>query len=222
MRIYDRLLSLTLFQGLSHDDLSTIVESTRFDFRTFAKGETIVLAGTPCTHLFIVMSGTVEVSTLSDDHSYGLTESLSPPLLLEPERLFGLRQYYMRTVKTTTDCQVLVIEKQAVMQLSADYLIVRINLLNTMATGSQRSQQQPWRTSPETLAGRIVRFIEQHALRPAGPKLLAIKMEQLALELNASRLDISHALHDLQDRGLVSLRRGTIIVPALEEALRNW
>ena len=220
-KIFERLQSLPLFQGLSHADLSAIVETTRFDFRTIAAGQTIVNADTPCTHLFIVMNGHVEVTTRSDNRSYSLSEQLAAPLQLELERLFGLRQSYTRTVKALEECQVLVIEKQAVMRISAEHLIVRINLLNTMATNSQRSQRQPWRPSPETLAGRIVRFVEQHALRPAGPKTLSIKMQQLAYELNDSRIDVSTALHELHDRGLVSLGRGHIFFPALEEALRN-
>lgn len=221
-KIYDRLLSLPLFQGLSHKDLSSIIETTRFDFRTYAQGHPIISNEMPCTHLLILMSGVVEVTIWSDDRSYSLSERLEAPLLLEAERLFGLSQFHARNFKALEDCRLLAIEKQAVLRLTADYLIFRINLLNAIATLSQRQLRQPWHPAPKTLAGRIVRFVEQHALRPAGQKTMRIKMIQLASELNDSRLDVSRALHDLQSRGLVSIGRGVFTFPALEEALRDW
>jgi DNA-binding IscR family transcriptional regulator len=44
-------------------------------------------------------------------------------------------------------------------------------------------------------------------------------MEQLALELNDSRLNVSRVLNQLQRDGLVELHRGKIVVPQLERLL---
>ncbi|MBQ2498172.1 MAG: winged helix-turn-helix domain-containing protein, partial [Prevotella sp.] len=56
-------------------------------------------------------------------------------------------------------------------------------------------------------------------LRPAGPKLLHIKMTRLASELNDSRLNVSQTLNRLQTAGLLTLGRGRIDIPALERLL---
>ena len=44
-------------------------------------------------------------------------------------------------------------------------------------------------------------------------------MQQIADELNDSRLDISHALNDMQHDELLSLHRGRIEIPLLERLL---
>ena len=44
-------------------------------------------------------------------------------------------------------------------------------------------------------------------------------MEQLGLILNEGRMSISKMLNDLQEQGLVSLRRGEIYIPQLEALL---
>ena len=44
-------------------------------------------------------------------------------------------------------------------------------------------------------------------------------MEQLALELNDSRLDVSRALNAMQADGLLVLHRGRIEIPSLERLL---
>ena len=44
-------------------------------------------------------------------------------------------------------------------------------------------------------------------------------MQQLAAELNDSRLDISQALNQMQADGLLTLHRGRIEIPMLERLL---
>jgi predicted transcriptional regulator len=44
-------------------------------------------------------------------------------------------------------------------------------------------------------------------------------MEELAMVLEESRLNVSKALNNLQDRGLVELKRKEIVIPALERLI---
>jgi hypothetical protein len=44
-------------------------------------------------------------------------------------------------------------------------------------------------------------------------------MQQLGRELNDSRLDISRALNEMQSDNLISLHRGRIEIPTLEQLL---
>jgi DNA-binding GntR family transcriptional regulator len=44
-------------------------------------------------------------------------------------------------------------------------------------------------------------------------------MKQLANELNDSRLDISNALNEMEEDGLLNLYRGRIEIPMLERLL---
>ena len=54
---------------------------------------------------------------------------------------------------------------------------------------------------------------------PAGAKTFYILMKQLANELNDSRLDISNALNEMEEDGLLNLYRGRIEIPMLERLL---
>jgi ABC-type metal ion transport system substrate-binding protein len=76
-----------------------------------------------------------------------------------------------------------------------------------------------WRRAPQTLEDRIVRFLLDHAVYPAGPKSVQILMTRLAMEVNDSRLNVSRALNAMQQRGLLRLHRGHIEVPSLERLL---
>ena len=88
-----------------------------------------------------------------------------------------------------------------------------------MATESQRLRLQQWRQAPQTLRERITRFLFSRCIYPAGPKTFYILMNQMAADLNDSRLDISRALNDMQAGGLLALHRGRIEIPMLERLL---
>ena len=64
-------------------------------------------------------------------------------------------------------------------------------------------------------------FLYSRSSRPAGRKELIIDMVALAGELTATRLRVSQMLNDLNDRGLIELRRRHILIPSLETLLQK-
>ena len=219
MTIYDQLLQFTLFQGMSHADLMEVVTHTKFGFQKLFPGKRIVKEGDACTHLYFLTHGMVECETASDDHSCRVVEYVSAPYTIQPERIFGLTQRYTTTVKTASLCNLITIDKQEVLLLLDTQLVFRLNMLNMLAAETHRMSHRAWRSAPQTLRERIVRFFFSRCLYPAGPKTFYILMQQMAQELNDSRLDISRALNQMQADQLLTLHRGRIEIPMLERLL---
>lgn len=219
LQIYDKLLQFSLFQGMSRDDLELVAGHTRFGFVKVAQGKTVVKEGTACTHLHFLINGTIRVENRSDDHSYTVVEQMQSPFLLQPEIIFGYHQRYTLTVTALTDTNFITIDKDEVVRLSEDFLVFRLNLLNIFATQTQKLSRQSWRHCPQSLRERLVRFFVQHCIYPAGPKTFHILMNQLADELNDSRLNVSRALNAMSHDGLLILHRGRIEIPLLERIL---
>lgn len=219
LQIYDQLLKFALFQGLSRDNLAQVAGQTKFGFLKVSAGQVVVSEDDACTQLYFLLSGLLRADTRSDDHSYSVVEQLQAPFILQPEAIFGYNQRYTHTFRGQADCSFITISKDEVMRLSEEFLVFRLNLLNLYATQSQKLLRQPWRHRPDTLADRIVRFLSQHCVYPAGPKTFYILMTQLAAELGDSRLDVSRALNQLQRDGLLHLHRGRIEVPHMEHLL---
>jgi len=219
LQLYDQLLQFPLFQGMSRDDLSLIAGHAKLDFQKLAQRTVICREGDVCNHLCFLLSGTVSLDTRSDDGSYSLTEQLSAPAMLQPEALFGYQQRYTHTFSALTPVALLRLDRSEVVRLSEDFLIFRINLLNHLSTKTQKLLHKPWRRCPQSLEERIVRFIAQRCIHPAGHKTLHILMTQLAAEVGDSRLDVSRALNRLQRDGLLTLHRGRIEIPQMERLL---
>ena len=219
LQIYDRLLQFPLFQGMSRDDLEIVAGHTRFGFQKVTAGRQIIHAGDPCTHLYFLINGTLKIETFSDDNRYSVIEQMSSPYILQQESIFGYYQRYTHNFYALTDANFLTLDKEEVVRLSEDFLVFRLNLMNHLATQSQKLIQMQWRRSPLSLRERIVRFFFQHTLYPAGPKTFHILMERLAEEVNDSRLNVSRALNRMQESGVIELHRGRIEIPQLERLL---
>ena len=219
LQIYDRLLQFPLFQGMSRDDLEIVAGHTRFGFQKVTAGRQIIHAGDPCTHLYFLINGSLRVETFSDDSRYSVIEQMSSPYILQQESIFGYYQRYTHNFYALTDANFLTLDKEEVVRLSEDFLVFRLNLMNHLATQTQKLIQSQWRRNPLSLRERIVRFLFQHTLYPAGPKTFHILMERLAEEVNDSRLNVSRTLNRMQETGVLELHRGRIEIPQLERLL---
>ena len=202
MDIYDRLLQFTLFQGMSHAELMQVAGHTKMDFSKLAAGKRLIREGDPCTQLIFLTAGTLQAESHSDDHSWHVVEQVGAPYILQPTQLFGITQRYTTTFRTLTPCSLITLDK-----------------LNTLATEAQRLRHTNWRQAPDNLRQHITRFFFAHCLYPAGQKTFHLLMTQLAQELNDSRINISQALNQMQDDGLITLHRGRIHIPMLERLL---
>lgn len=219
LQLYDQLLQFPLFQGMSRDDLAQVAGHTRFDFQKQEPQRVIVKAGEPCTHLYFQLSGTVAVESVAAGRGYVVSEQLAAPYILQPEAIFGYHQCYTHTFRAVDSVGLLRLDRQEVVRLSDQFLVFRINLLNMFATQTQKHAWQLWQDPPQSLTERIVRFLASHCLQPTGSKTFHILMTRLAAEVGDSRLDVSHALNSLQDQGLLTLHRGRIEIPQMEQLL---
>lgn len=219
LQIYEKLLQFPLFQGMSRDDLEMVAGHTRFGFMKVGKEATIAKEGSACTHLYLLINGSVRVETYADDHGYRVVEKMQAPYILQQEAIFGYNQRYTHHFIAQTDASFITIDKEEVLRLSEDFLVFRLNLLGYFATQTQRLFRQPWRQCPHSLRERLIRFFVQHSVYPAGAKTFYILMNRLADELNESRLEISRALNSMQQDGLLSLHRGRIEIASLEQML---
>ena len=216
LQLYDKLIELPLFIGISTDELSDIVGQTKFGFHKLAVDRPLVSTDDKCTQLFFLMSGTLRVVSYADNYRYRIEEELSAPAVIQPEHLFGLQQRYTKDFIAHTDCSLLSLDKAEVLRLLDSYLIFRLNLLNSISMQAQRMSRIPWRQQSSDIRQQFVNFLRLRCLTQAGCKVLRIRMEELSKELHQSRLNVSRMLNALQNEGLLTMSRGIIIVPQLE------
>lgn len=219
--MYDTLLQLPLFQGLSKEDLTNILAKVKLHFLRFKDDEVILEASTTCDLFMFIIKGAISATTISPDGSYEVTEFVHAPCLLEPQSMFGMNTQFVSTYTAQTEVQAVSIDKDFVVKELLKYDIFRLNYINQIGYRAQLLAAKLWSSERLSVEGRIVHFLQMHTERNVGRKELKVKMERLAHIVNDTRLSVSRALNDMQSRGLLRLSRGEIVIPDMALLLRN-
>lgn len=212
----NRLLHVPLFHGFSRLDFLDIVEKTPFDFRTVQTGKILVRQNEECRSLCLLMGGEAMLETESPDHTYRFCECVKAPWTVLPECLFGLHNRYSRTVRAESELQAVLLDKQDVRKLLLDNPTFQINFYNALSTFAQNADHALWHTLEQGIVERFTQFVTVRSLFPIGRKVLHIRMEDLAVQLDVTRLRVSGMLSMLSDEQLLSYSRGQIVIPAIE------
>lgn len=217
--MFETLLQLPLFQGLAQEDFTSILEKVKLSFTKYKAGETIVKAEDPCDRLIFLLKGEVASVTGTSDTTYNLVESIQAPCVIEPYSLFGMNTSYVSTYVAQTEVHTVCVSKTCVMNELFHYDIFRLNYMNIISNRAQSLHKRLWAKTGNNLEERISHVILMHIERPTGRKVLKIKMEELAQIVNETRMGVSRALNSMQDKGLLELHRGEIIIPEAERLL---
>lgn len=214
--MYDTLLQLPLFQGLSRNELTAILGKIKLHFNKRKAESIIVEKDTPCKELHFVINGEVVLTTTPPSRTFSVHEMIPAPLLIEPQALFGMRTAYQSTYSARSEVHVMSISKEEVMSFLFKNDIFRLNYINIITNRAQTLHARFWDTQCGDAEERIKRFICSRMERPYGEKTIRIKMEVLGDIINDTRYNVSKILNSLQDKGVVQLHRGEIHIPAIE------
>lgn len=211
--MYDTLLQLPLFQGLAKNDFTSILDKVKIHFLKRKAGDTVALGGEDCRELVFLLNGSLVSKTSDRDELYTFYEAINAPFLIEPYSLFGWSTKYVSTYTALTACNLVTIEKVYLLSELNNYEIIRLNYLNILSNRAQNLHDRLWTNLPESLHDRIVEFILLHSYVPGGEKRLKIKMDDLAKLLSSTRIRVSKALNEMQDKHWLTLHRGEIRIP---------
>lgn len=218
--MYESLLCLPYFQGMSKDDITAILDKVTFEFKKFSDGEIIYATGEKCEKFSILTRGELSTASLSPDNTYSITEIIPAPFAIEPQSMFGYDTTYKSTYTAKGECTILEIEKKYLFSEFTHHNIFTINFLNLISHNTQKQRHAIWNYTPTSIEGRIIRFISMRCNNLKGVKRVYIKMEKLATILCETRLNVSKALNNMQNQKLLELHRKEIVVPSMEALIK--
>lgn len=216
------LLSLPLLQGISALDMSHILlEEVNTQEVTLNDGDILVSQGDVCQHLIFLVEGTLEATTVYHHKSYSFVEFLIGPLVIEPDILYGIQRHFQSSYAAMGSCRLLLIPKGDVNRKLFKIDVFRLNYLNLLSTLAVRRREYALPLPTPDLKARVSNFFARHSMQASGRMIFNIRMRDMAQYLDASRVLISNALHQLEDEGLLVLNRTYIEIPLVERLNRQ-
>jgi CRP-like cAMP-binding protein len=217
--MFDTLLELPLFQGLSQEDFTNILGRVKLHFVKYKAGELIAESNTPCTELLFLLKGEVDAQTTPESQRFTYIETIKTPYLIEPEALFGMKPCFKASYRARTEASVMKVEKMLVLNKLFKYEVFRLNYVNSVSNRAQSIYSRLWKTPASGTARKVIHFFLNHAEKLEGEKTIIVKMEDLAEMLDDTRLNVSKVLNDLQSRGFIELKRKVIYIPEIGKFL---
>ncbi len=214
--MYETLLQLPLFRGMSTDELSDVLKKVPFEFKTINAGETFIEEGSICSSFVLLISGSITATKSGTTEPFKLIETINAPFLIEPYSLFGAVNKNTHSYAAKTSANLFIIEKIHMYSELKKYDIFRMNLLNILSKKVQDMQASRWCITSSSLRDRIIMLIRNLSETHIGERHLKIRMETLAKILGETRLNISKELNRLETDGLFILKRSEIVIPSLE------
>ncbi len=210
--MFERMLLLPLFQGLTVREISEIVEWMKLDFQRHPVGDIIAVQDERCRSLVYVIGGKVRAEHIDPMRRFSFTECLEAPLLLEPYNVFGMRQNYRCTYRMVTEGSTLLVSKETFNKLLARYQVIRTNMLNLVCSRMQNHFAELSRFENRSVRDKILDIIKTLSFTNHSERHFMVKMEVLADMIGETRLNVSKELNAMCAEGMMNIRRGEIIL----------
>ncbi len=194
--------------------------------KRFAAKQVVFHQGEPGREMFIVVSGRLKVSVISEDgkelsffifHENDIFGELA---LLDGERRSA-------TVTAIEPCELLVLHHNDFKQLLSQHRLIGLKLLSLLA-GRIRATTLLYESSvfieiPGRLASKLLELGEENGTETDDGVQIDLKLSQYELGtlINASRESVNKQLKTWEKQGIIKMRRGKIILSdvAVLEAL---
>ena len=222
--MYQQLMQLPLFQGVSTDKITSLVEKLPFHFLKFRNGDQIFAAGEPCTHIKFIVSGQARLEMPFRKLRVTLSQTLTTPHVLAPEYLFGVENAYPYTAVAEGACGILQLRKSDYVKMVSGDKVFLFNILNYLSSAGQRSISSAMAIADGSVTERLATLIDTLVVNGATDIMLSYKQKDLCSLLGTQRTTLVATLDKLSDDGIVEYDSGNLRIldlPRLVEIIRN-
>lgn len=220
LTMFERLLQLPLFQGMTMQEVSDVMSHVRLDFVNYHRGDEIVMQGESCRKLIYIISGEVMAEHNNAELQFTITEYLPDLKVIEPYNLFGMYQTYSRTYTFATDGSTLAIDKSVMLNQLMTNNIVKINLMNIACNKYQQTLRLLCQYPDDSVRHKIIKFVLSYSIITKGKKDVQIKMTDLANIIHETRLNVSIVLNEMKEQQLITMQRGGFTINDLQTLSR--
>lgn len=199
-----------LFKDVSHEDLHQILLAVDAKETAFSKGEVLARQDETCNRLIIIIKGSVMTEMEGPSGKIVKVEDLYAPTPLAILFLFGRENRFPVNVITREKGAALVISKSAVLKLLQMNEAILKNYLDISAYYASALSKKLYLFSFRTIRQKIASYILSLAKGDATIIETEHNQSSLALYFGVSRPSLARELRNMQDDGLILVRKKEI------------
>ena len=210
--MYDVLLQLPIFQGVSRNKISELIEKMKFHFLKYPNDEKIVACGEECNHLKFLISGEIRSELITQNAKMRITEKMQAPNVIAPEHLFGRDTYFPANLYAVGTVGIMQLEKSAVIQMLQEEPIFLINLLNILSRRSQTALESFTALSSNGLKERLAFWVLSLTHQKSTDIRIVCKQKDLYTFFGVQRSAFLATLDELKDANIIDYNSKEIAI----------
>ncbi len=203
MSMFELLMELPLFKGISYKGIAKTVETNKFHFLKYPAGEYIARKGDPYDHITFVLSGSVRSTKENEAHTFAISQTFDAPAVLAPDFLFGMQREWPANVVSLEPTSILKISKADFTNMLYSDKVFMFNYLNMLSVNAQKALDGMLSLTKGSLEERIAFWVTT-LTQPQGKDItLSCRARDLCSLFGVQRHYFETTLSSMQQRGLL-------------------
>lgn len=212
MSIYDSLLQLPLFKGLTIESFNEIIEKYRFEFLSYNKDSVIINAGEECNCFKFVISGSVRSEFINDKVKIKIYETISAPNDIISNYAVGNNIFPISVVATDDNTGILAIDKQDFLSIMQEHRVVMLNYLILLSRKSQIPFEAYNQIATDNIRAKFALWILYFTNYNSTDIVIKAKFRDLYLFFGAQRGAFNSVLGEMKEMGIIDFSVKEIFV----------
>lgn len=219
--MYDVIMDLPLFQGISREHVSQFLEKTYVEVINFEAGTVLMHAGDTEDALLYVIGGVLELEWKNQPGDIKILFTLGERSLVDASHLYGMARAMPYTLRARTDVSLLRIEKTQFMAFLDKQPIYLLNFVNYLSLRAQKGMSALAHVKDASLRTLLSVWINETTPSEADNIEIHASISTLSRYCNMSVEGVRRALAALQARELITRKRDVVSVLSRRQFLQE-
>lgn len=205
MKNFIKIVSNTeLFKCFTDQELEDIFEGHHYIIRDYEKGSIIYLQNEKCESLDVILKGAVTIQKIDQDGKILTINDFVSGDVLGENLLFSANSSYPMTVSARTDCTLLHVQKELVLNLCQSNVDFLKSFLMSLSGKTLILSNKLKSLTMKTIRQCLIDFLLIESFSQGSRKIkLNMSKKDLAEKLGVQRSSLSRELNKMRKDGLV-------------------
>lgn len=203
--MYEMIMDLPLFKGVSKTQVSQFLEKTNIDFLNYESGDTIVEKGKSVNMVKFVISGAARIVHDLDCLPIKIIETCGHGIVLGADRLFGISTGYAYEAVAEGKTSIMQFSKEQYINLLHSDRIYMLNFFNYLSLRAQRHMETVSEYAKGDLRSRLSMLLNIMTLPTSTTISIISSDEALSQFAWISKEEVMEWKNRAADMGLISI-----------------
>lgn len=198
------LQKCSIFKGMEIEYIDNIIKENNYKIVNYDKGDIIAIEDSKCSHIGIVLSGSVEIQRIYESGRSLTVQRFMEGSIFGEAIVFSEMKTYPATIISSSKSKIMFIKNEIIIELCSNDKIFLGNFMSLLSEKILMLNRKVKTISLCSIRQKIANFIlEQVKIQKSERIKLSINKKELAEYLGVQRPSLSRELINMKEEGIL-------------------